>query len=103
MAFFGIIVGKEQQTATDDAGILHDDTSQMAVQAVGIVNVALYLMHAVDIGDIDLRQSALYLPVHPQCHYLIALLGFVAHILPHGEIHHTGNDTRHCQYYHHDV
>ncbi len=90
-AFLRIIVGNEQQSATDDVGVLPDDTRQMVVQLVWIIDVTLYLMHVIDVGHIYFRQSALYLPVRPRYHNLKTLLGFVIHVLPNGEIHHTGD------------
>ena len=102
-AFLRIIVGNEQQSAAGYVGVLPDDTLQMVVQPVWIVDVALYLMHVVDICHIHLRQPALHLPVRPRHHNLKPLLGFVIHVLAHGEIHHTGNDGHHGQYHHHDA
>ena len=102
-AFLRIIVGYEQQSAADDPRVLLDDALQMVVQPVWIVDVALYLMHVVDVCHKHLRQSALHFPVGPCHHNLKAHLGLVIHVLAHSEIHHTGNDGHHGQYHHHDA
>ena len=102
-AFLRIIVGNEQQSATDDALVQPDDTLEMVGQFVWIINVALYLMYVIDVCHIDFRQSALYLPMRPRHHDLKTLFSFVVHILPNGEIHHPGNDGHHCQYHNHDA
>ena len=96
-------IGYEQQSATDDTCFLPDDTPQMFGQFVRLIDVALCHMYVIGVCHIAIRQPALYLPIRPHRHNLKVLLGFVDHVFPNEEIHHTCNRGHHCQYHNHDA
>ena len=103
MAFLGVEVGLEDQSAARHVLVLADHPFQMLLQQIGIVEVALDHVHIVDGSHIDIGEHAADLLIGMEDDALIACLGLMRHRVLCDQIDRNHDDRRNHDQHRHDT